>query len=160
MAPSVIGLGLLEAVSEERILLAADPDDADGDGISGRPNYVWNPDTGRLEIGRFGWTANTATLRRQTADALLNDMGLTSPASPAENHTARQPEAAKFPSGGENPGDPELSEKMLEHSRTMCGRSPRPHGAMPKTPAVPPVTVVSKPGGRRKFHRSVFGKLQ
>ena len=42
IAPAVIGMGLLEAISETRILELADPDDADGDGISGRPNYVWD----------------------------------------------------------------------------------------------------------------------
>jgi CxxC motif-containing protein (DUF1111 family) len=114
VAPPVFGLGLLEAVPEERIQRLADPDDADNDGISGRPNRVWNPDTGGYGIGRFGWKANTATLRRQTADALLNDMGLTSPGASAENHTSRQPQAAKFPSGGDSSGAPELTAAMLD----------------------------------------------
>jgi CxxC motif-containing protein (DUF1111 family) len=87
----------------------ADPDDRDGDGISGRPNYLRDPESGQRLIGRFGWKANAPTLRSQTADALLNDMGLTSPVVPEENHTTMQQSVARFPSGGR----PELSESML-----------------------------------------------
>src|SRR5690606_19139007 len=54
VAPAVYGVGLLEAVPEEQILALADPDDADGDGISGRPNRVWNRARERFELGRFG----------------------------------------------------------------------------------------------------------
>src|SRR3546814_918953 len=42
-APPMIGLGLLEAVYDSDIESLADPDDADGDGIYGRPNRVWDP---------------------------------------------------------------------------------------------------------------------
>jgi CxxC motif-containing protein (DUF1111 family) len=109
VAPPVFGLGLLEAVPAESIASMADPDDRDGDGISGRPNYLLDPESGKRLIGRFGWKANAPTLRSQTADALLNDMGLTSPVVPEENHTAMQQSVARFPSGGR----PELSESML-----------------------------------------------
>ena len=40
MGIPVFGGGLLEAIREEDILALADPDDADGNGISGRPNWV------------------------------------------------------------------------------------------------------------------------
>ncbi|HEX2750180.1 MAG TPA: di-heme oxidoredictase family protein, partial [Verrucomicrobiales bacterium] len=112
VAPAVFGLGLLEAVPEDRILRLADPDDADGDGISGRANEVWNPETGSMMLGRFGWKANTATLRQQSADAALNDMGLTSPLAATENHTVLEPQAAHYPSGGEK-GGPEITAPML-----------------------------------------------
>ncbi|MEM8657658.1 MAG: di-heme oxidoredictase family protein, partial [Pseudomonadota bacterium] len=42
VAPQMIGLGLLEAIPAADILAGADPEDADGDGISGRPNVVWS----------------------------------------------------------------------------------------------------------------------
>jgi len=42
VAPAVHGMGLLEAIPEATILSFADPDDIDGDGISGRANYVWD----------------------------------------------------------------------------------------------------------------------
>ena len=77
VAPPVFGLGLLEAVSEETIRSRADPDDADGDGISGRPNRVYDAASGEIVIGRFGWKANEPNLRQQTAGAASGDMGLT-----------------------------------------------------------------------------------
>jgi CxxC motif-containing protein (DUF1111 family) len=84
VAPPVFGLGLLEALSEATIMAAADPDDADGDGISGRPNRVWDPTAGATAIGRFGWKANAASLLQQTASAYNGDMGVTSSFLPAE----------------------------------------------------------------------------
>jgi CxxC motif-containing protein (DUF1111 family) len=79
IANPVFGLGLLEAIPEETILKWADEQDVNGDGISGKPNYVWNPEKGEEELGRFGWKANNSTLRMQTADAAFNDIGLTNP---------------------------------------------------------------------------------
>lgn len=78
MAPPLVGLGLLEAVPEPEILALADPDDRDGDGISGRPHWLQEPG-GARRLGRFGWKAITASVREQTAAAYLNDMGLTTP---------------------------------------------------------------------------------
>jgi CxxC motif-containing protein (DUF1111 family) len=62
VAPQMIGMGLLEAVTEEDILARTDPDDADGDGISGRANRVWSADHGEVMLGRFGWKAGQASL--------------------------------------------------------------------------------------------------
>jgi CxxC motif-containing protein (DUF1111 family) len=76
-APAMIGLGLLEAIDDASLAALEDPDDANGDGISGRANHVWNPDTKQTERGRFGWKANAPTLRVQAAGAAVNDMGLT-----------------------------------------------------------------------------------
>jgi CxxC motif-containing protein (DUF1111 family) len=78
LAPPVFGLGLLEAVPEDQILALADPNDADQDGISGKPNYVWNPYTERKELGRFGLKLNTSSLQVQVAAAYNNDIGITS----------------------------------------------------------------------------------
>ena len=58
VAPAIIGMGLLEAIPAEAILALSDPEDADGNGISGRPNMVWNVREGRKTLGRFGWKAN------------------------------------------------------------------------------------------------------
>ncbi|MCB9640141.1 MAG: thiol oxidoreductase [Myxococcales bacterium] len=87
-APIVTGLGLIEAIPESEILRYADPDDADGDGISGRPNYVkppaffepvieHTPVEGKI-FGRFGRKATAINLLQQVAEAYLNDMGITS----------------------------------------------------------------------------------
>ncbi len=78
VAPPVFGLGLLEAVPESAILALADESDRDGDGISGRPNRVWDPRAGRQTLGRFGWKAGAPDLVAQTAGAYNEDMGVTS----------------------------------------------------------------------------------
>ena len=91
--PHVYGLGLLEAVPEADILALADPDDRDGDGISGRPNRVWDERLGDYALGRFGWKANSPNLLQQTADAYLNDMGIYNPLFPAPDGTSEIDEA-------------------------------------------------------------------
>jgi CxxC motif-containing protein (DUF1111 family) len=75
-APGLPGMGLLEAVPDDALQAMADPDDADGDGISGRVNLVWDATRGAQAIGRFGHKATVATLREQTAVAFSIDMGL------------------------------------------------------------------------------------
>ncbi len=87
MAPAVTGLGFVEAIPDQLLLDLADPTDADGDGISGRPNWIelppWvNPGAdsrpqGSRFIGRFGKKAAARNLVHQTANAYLQDMGLT-----------------------------------------------------------------------------------
>lgn len=82
-AMPMFGLGLLEAIPEADILALADPDDRNGDGISGRPNFVpdplkvlaGNPDP--LSLGRFGWKAASPSVQAQSANAYRDDMGLT-----------------------------------------------------------------------------------
>jgi len=78
-APQVIGLGLLEAIDEETILALSDPDDRNGDGVRGKPNWSIDPETGARHLGRFGWKAGKGSLRQQSGTALLLDMGVTSP---------------------------------------------------------------------------------
>lgn len=85
IAPPVFGLGLLEAIDENDIVAMADENDANGDGISGKPNYVYNFELQRLQLGRFGWKANNPTLRQQTAGAYNEDMGVTTPYFTKEN---------------------------------------------------------------------------
>jgi CxxC motif-containing protein (DUF1111 family) len=84
-APPLIGLGLLEAIREDDLRAIADPDDADGDGISGRLNQVWDPVDRATVAGRFGWKANTSRLQIQVPGAFVNDMGLTSYVFPEED---------------------------------------------------------------------------
>ncbi|RDV40135.1 thiol oxidoreductase [Bradymonadaceae bacterium TMQ3] len=97
LAPSITGLGLLESVDDATLLALADPEDEDGDGISGR--IAWIEATDRLDamaglaergggtriqrhdrgyIGRFGLKASSITLLHQTVTAYHQDMGLTS----------------------------------------------------------------------------------
>ena len=76
IAPQLVGLGLLEAVNEADIIALADPDDADGDGISGRVSEVIDPVTNDKRVGRFGYKASTASLTHQIAAALNTDIGV------------------------------------------------------------------------------------
>jgi CxxC motif-containing protein (DUF1111 family) len=79
VAPQMIGLGLLEAIHEGDIRALADPDDKDGDGISGEVSEVRDPETGAMTIGRFGWKASEVTIEQQAADAFADDIGISSP---------------------------------------------------------------------------------
>jgi CxxC motif-containing protein (DUF1111 family) len=94
-APVVFGLGLLEAVPEWQVLSLADPRDRNRDGISGRPNYVWDAIKGRPALGRFGWKANTPNLTQQAAGAYNGDMGVTSDLFTAEPCEGQHPGCAR-----------------------------------------------------------------
>ncbi|HVJ88865.1 MAG TPA: di-heme oxidoredictase family protein, partial [Labilithrix sp.] len=109
-APFVMGLGLLEAVPEETILGLADPDDLDGDGISGRPNRVWDHARQATVLGRFGWKANQPNLTQQSAGAFVGDMGITSSLFPSEVCTAAQEKCLAAPTGP----TPQLRDVLLE----------------------------------------------
>jgi CxxC motif-containing protein (DUF1111 family) len=73
----LFGAGLVEAIADETLLALADPEDRDGDGISGRAAMVKDVATGRQRVGRFGWKAQQATLLAFAADAYINEMGIT-----------------------------------------------------------------------------------
>lgn len=113
IASPVFGLGLLEAIPESALLKHHDPEDRDGDGISGRVNRVRNPETGKVEIGRFGWKANQVDLRHQTAAAFVDDIGITSSIHPEEDLTPRQRDSY-VSLGLELDEKPEIDEKTLE----------------------------------------------
>ena len=94
LPPPVFGLGLIEAIPAEVIIAGADPEDRDGDGISGRPHWVrpapWVPSTEPgsgegLQLGRFTRKARASTILEQVADAYHKDMGITSEFLPFEN---------------------------------------------------------------------------
>ncbi len=82
VAPQMIGLGLLEAIPAADILANADPDDADGNGISGRPNIVWSIEFDQPMLGRFGLKAGNPTIRQQSAGAFAGDIGISNPLFP------------------------------------------------------------------------------
>lgn len=83
VAPQMIGLGLLEAIPAADILALADPQDADEDGISGRPNIVYSTEYQMPLLGRFGLKAGMPTVREQSAGAFAGDIGISSPIFPA-----------------------------------------------------------------------------
>jgi CxxC motif-containing protein (DUF1111 family) len=96
--PQLVGMGLLEAVPEAAVQALEDPEDADGDGISGRANIVLDPKTGEPRLGRFGWKAGKADLAHQIAGAFNTDMGVMTSLMPKPDCGSEQTGCA--PSGG------------------------------------------------------------
>ena len=86
--PANTGLGLIEAVPDATLLAMSDENDANGDGISGRPNWVNKPSYSQVRpgtivrngkyIGRFGKKALVYDLLQQTVNAYNQDMGINS----------------------------------------------------------------------------------
>ncbi|MAA66554.1 MAG: thiol oxidoreductase [Alteromonadaceae bacterium] len=107
VAPPMIGMGLIAAIPEADLLANADPDDSDGDGLSGRPNQVWDKAANKTTIGRFGWKAGEPTVMQQSMGAFAGDMGLTSALSPTTDCTESQ-DCGRLPDGGA----PEVSDKI------------------------------------------------
>src|SRR5438552_3016511 len=110
--PTVFGRGLLDAVPDAEILGREDPDDRDGDGISGRPNR-----TADGRVGRFGRKANFATLREFNAGAFLAEQGITNPEQPAEGTIG----GAAIPPGVDPVGDPEIDQATLDQALAQHG---------------------------------------
>ncbi|MDU9002915.1 di-heme oxidoreductase family protein [Sedimentitalea todarodis] len=109
VAPQMLGLGLLEAIPAADILTAADPDDADGDGISGKAQIVWSDEFDQPMLGRFGWKAGAPTVKHQSAAAFAGDIGISSPlfAAPAGDCTEAQSDCLVAPHGD---GDERITE--------------------------------------------------
>lgn len=103
------GLGLLEAISEETLEEWADPEDADGDGISGKINRVWDAQFKTMRSGRFGWKAETPSIITQSGDAAHNDMGVSSPYFPGQTCMPAQTDCIAARDGG----DPEQPHEMV-----------------------------------------------
>ncbi len=101
IAPPMIGLGLIEAIHPVDIAAGADPDDLDGDGISGRISLARDPQSGRTVLGRFGWKASQPSLKAQNAAAFSGDIGISTPLhpAPAGDCTAHQATCLALPHG-------------------------------------------------------------
>lgn len=108
--PANTGLGFLAALTDEQILSHADPDDADGDGISGVPNYIDAPEYFQEQwfhqehngkyIGRFGKKAAAVDLMHQTVNAYNQDIGVMS------SYNAMDPMTGEY-------GDPEVADNVV-----------------------------------------------
>ena len=117
VAPPMIGLGLIEAIPEEQIRAHADPDDKDGDGISGRANEVWSIVDNRLELGRFGWKAGVPSIRQQTGTAFAIDIGISNPVvlKPSGDCTPAQTFCLNAPNGNSaRDGGVEVGAKLFD----------------------------------------------
>ncbi|MEZ5933656.1 MAG: di-heme oxidoredictase family protein [Alphaproteobacteria bacterium] len=147
VAPAMIGLGLLEAIAEDDILAYADPEDADGDGVSGRPNRVWSLEHGRVMLGRFGWKAGNPTLNQQNSEAMAGDIGIANPLIPDPHGdcTRAQPSCVDQVSGADDDGleaPSAVMDKILFYSRNL---------AVPARRDLDDPTVLQ---GKEKFYES------
>jgi CxxC motif-containing protein (DUF1111 family) len=122
VASQMIGLGLIEAVPEADVLALADPDDADGDGISGRPNIVWSAAAGRPMLGRFGHKAGEASIRDQASAAFAGDIGISTSLHPDGSGDCTEAQAAcrGLPVGGEPEADDTVLDLVTFYSRNLA----------------------------------------
>ena len=122
VAPQMIGLGLLEAVPEADILALADPEDRDGDGISGRANRVWSHAEARPMLGRFGLKAGEPTIRDQAAAAFAGDVGISTALHPEGwgDCTAAEPLCRAHPDGGAPEADDQVLDLVTFYSRNLA----------------------------------------
>ena len=115
VAPQMIGLGLLEAIPAADILALADPQDHNGDGISGRANTVWSVEYNQPMLGRFGLKAGSPTLRQQSASAFSGDIGISTPLFPKGAGDCSQVQIAcrKAPHGDQDDRGTEVDQTGL-----------------------------------------------
>lgn len=99
IALALVGLGAIEKIPQEAILKHEDVEDRDGDGISGKANWVISNQSEEKELGRFTWKASSPSVIFQSASAASNDMGLTSPYFPKENCSEQQTECLEAVKG-------------------------------------------------------------
>lgn len=78
MTPSIVGMGLLEAIPQSVLEGFEDPEDTNNDGVRGKLNLVYDIESDSYVIGRFGFKASESTIKQQSAAAFFHDMGMTS----------------------------------------------------------------------------------
>jgi len=118
IANQIIGLGLLEAVPQATLLSFADEFDSNGDGISGRANYVYDIESNSTKMGRFGWKANQPSVKQQVAAAFSGDMGITSYLFPNESCPPGV-NCGAIPNGG-SPEIPDINfNRVVVYSQTL-----------------------------------------
>lgn len=127
VTPQMIGLGLVEQIHPADILAHADPEDMDGDGISGRPNIVRPTPDAPYALGRFGWKAQTASIRQQSADAFAGDIGISTPEVPRPwgDCTQTQTQCLNMPTGvqprlGEAEAPPPVMDLVTFYSQNLA----------------------------------------
>lgn len=128
LAPPIHGAGLIDQIASADIAALADPQDSDGDGISGRVNRVWNPQTRQTEPGRFGLKANRPDLTTTIAAAFAGDIGISNPLFPSQPCTEVQSACLTSPDGNNTDGF-ELPQHLLDlvvHYNRNLGVPKRP----------------------------------
>lgn len=151
--PAVTGLGFLDLVPDEAILERADPHDANGDGISGRPNWIHLPKYVQLResavssngryIGRFGLKASVYDLLQQTAGAYNQDMGITSVFEPVDTYSGLD-------------SDPEVSQEEIHQVVFYLKTLKNPPRRNPEDAEVKRGEAIFKSIGCESCHRQTF----
>ena len=113
LAPGLRGAGLLALIPDAVLRRAADPADADGDGVSGRPG-----------AGRFGLKAEHATLAAAIETALVVDMGLATPSQPRPAGDCTPAQAACLAAAGH--GAPVAALAVERLAAFVAALRPRP----------------------------------
>ncbi len=117
IATPMIGMGLIQAIADADILARADPEDRDGDGISGRAARARDHRTGELKLGRFGWKAQNVSVRDQSSSAFKGDIGISTPDAPHPfgDCTEAQAKCLVMPTGVQKRlGDTEAPDPVLD----------------------------------------------
>jgi CxxC motif-containing protein (DUF1111 family) len=117
VATAMIGLGLIDAIHLSDLQANADPEDKDGDGISGKINWVKDKRSGEIMPGRFGWKATEPNVYQQSSHASVGDLGLSVPIllSHFGDCTDAQEICKRFPHGGqENLGGLEIPQVPMD----------------------------------------------
>ncbi len=126
----LFGLGLIEAIPADTILARTTQNDPDG--VHGVANVQINPETGKKEVGRFGWKAQHSSIHRFAGDAYLNEMGITSVFFPNEN----LPQGRPIPPGWDSKADPEDEDDDVQAFTNFMTLLAPPGRRLPLTQAV------------------------
>lgn len=133
LAQDLRGLGLLERIPFERMAELADPDDLDGDGISGAVVMGTYADD-NIHPGRFGWKAVEPDLERQASSAFRFDLGLSTPTHLESWGDCTEAEAkCRASLHGAKPGEPEVGAQLVSLIANYLRALPAPRPAAPPT---------------------------
>jgi CxxC motif-containing protein (DUF1111 family) len=135
------GRGMMASIPAEDILSREDPDDADGDGISGRAGRYPNG-----TLARFFRKAELATLHEIADKGLRRQMGITTPENPTEHPIMGKPVPAEVDPTPDPEVGPEISEAMTDFILFLA----------------PPATIVPSTAERRAEvarGREAFGEI-
>lgn len=127
VAPAMSGMGLLEAIPEDDLLAQAEAQPQLG--LRGRVNRLGSRADSERAIGRFGWKATQPSVRQQTLDAFINDIGITSSLFPDEVCTPAQraPSCREFPSGGAPELEAKIEQAVVFYAQHLAPAARRGH---------------------------------
>jgi CxxC motif-containing protein (DUF1111 family) len=123
--PTILGMGLIDGISDAEILSNEDPLDLDGDGIFGVARIVMV--NGSPEVGRFGWKAQVPRTHDFARDGMGGENGITTP---------DDGRGFAFVSDSDSVPDPELSQKDLDALVFFMNKIAPPQRSNENSPSV------------------------